>query len=481
MTLRASEPSSKIRAKACMDVLKDGLKEQNLNPKALVTKLSDGDMEFNETRLAAARYCMDVLKDGLKEHDLKPSDLASTYGVTINEFKGWMADGTLPFDVFLDICKKQKIKVSEVFQKATDAMRTDKRKDELKSVPAPKTPDVDVLRHWFDGDMPFVWFLEISGVSKIKANDVFEKAKALLKAEASGDGSGAGTGDGASTEAPFDKTYVKEDDGHAPKAGVDPWTDEAEARFPEGDGAEVGSGVDDTDAGSDNQGNVTSRGDTGVSGDGDSGKTGNAAQEHGTSSDDLLGEWDDEAPSGPVTSSESDPPSGQDGRHGASDASSPGSGGSGGTGSGVRSAFTGVGDQSDGGAAPEAVEKEVAPGVTEVDMSTPIAVPYKINLTGKDSGMKDVDVVMLNWPTLRKKAIDLHDPLDGEEREAVEARWPAPVKVSNEIVGLKFPKDGGFDSFVSEGYMRELQEAIDREGLVVTLQQSNFKPLERGI
>ena len=127
------------------------------------------------------------------------------------------------------------------------------------------------------------------------------------------------------------------------------------------------------------------------------------------------------------------------------------------------------------------VEREVAPGVTEVDMSTPIAVPYKIKLTGKDSGMKDVDVVMLNWPTLKKKALDLRDDLTEESRREIEENYPAPVKVSNEIVGLKFNDADGYDSFVADGYMRELQDVIDREGLVITLQQSNFKPLERGV
>ena len=55
------------------------------------------------------------------------------------------------------------------------------------------------------------------------------------------------------------------------------------------------------------------------------------------------------------------------------------------------------------------------------------------------------------------------------------------MKVSNEIVGLKFNDANGYDSFVADGYMRELQDVIDHEGLVITLQQSNFKPLERGV
>lgn len=95
--------------------------------------------------------------------------------------------------------------------------------------------------------------------------------------------------------------------------------------------------------------------------------------------------------------------------------------------------------------------------------------------------MKDVDVVMLNWPTLKKKALDLRDDLTEESRREIEENYPAPVKVSNEIVGLKFNDADGYDSFVADGYMRELQDVIDREGLVITLQQSNFKPLERGV
>ena len=43
MTLRATEQSSRTRAKACMDVIKNGLKEEHLNPKAMVNGLEDAE------------------------------------------------------------------------------------------------------------------------------------------------------------------------------------------------------------------------------------------------------------------------------------------------------------------------------------------------------------------------------------------------------------------------------------------------------
>lgn len=446
MTLRATEPSSKNRAKACMDVIKNGLKEEHLNPKAIVNGLEDGSIKLVAPRLITARYCMDVLRDGLKEHHLKPSDLANDYNVSNTEFKTWLSNCTLPFDVFLDICRKQHVKVDELFHEASNRIKADQKNNTLQTAPEVSIPDVTTVKEWFEGDMPFIWFMEISAHAKIKAPDVFAKAKELMKQQHE---ESAGS-DSDAVEPPFDKTYIKEVNGQDPKVGVDPWTPEVEAKFPPADGSV--KQPDDLNA---------------VSEGTESDSISKSGIINHKNVDTTLESWDDSPAVDTHTSSvgKSRSPKKQD----ASDKDDTTSGGA--------SASSGVAG-SDGDVK---VEREVAPGVTEVDMSTPIAVPYKIKLTGKDSGMKDVDVVMINWPTLKKKALDLHDDLTEESRREIEENYPAPVKVSNEIVGLKFNNSDGYDSFVSDGYMRELQDVIDREGLVITLQQSNYKPIPRGV
>lgn len=444
MTLRATEQSSRTRAKACMDVIKNGLKEEHLNPKAMVNGLEDGSLKLVAPRLITARYCMDVLRDGLKEHHLKPSDLANDYDVSNTEFKAWLSDCTLPFDVFLDICKKQHVKVDDLFHEASNRIKADQSNETLQDAPEVSIPDVTTIKEWFEGDMPFIWFMEISAHAKIKAPNVFAKAKELMKRQREeSTGSNSGT-----VEPPFDKTYIKEVNDQGPKVGVDPWTPEVEAKFPPAD--EPADQPDDL---------ATTHGKTGAATPSES-----VSVDHGDV-DGALEAWDDSSSvkTHMVPIERSHSPKKQD------------------SSGGVRSTSNGATGSAGDGEAGVKVEREVAPGVTEVDMSTPIAVPYKIKLTGKDSGMKDVDVVMLNWPTLKKKALDLRDDLTEESRREIEENYPAPVKVSNEIVGLKFNDADGYDSFVADGYMRELQDVIDREGLVITLQQSNFKPLERGV
>lgn len=149
----------------------------------------------------------------------------------------------------------------------------------------------------------------------------------------------------------------------------------------------------------------------------------------------------------------------------------------------------------------QASTAESAPGVPLIDDSTPQAKPFDFKLADEDSGMTAADMVIMHWADLRDEALANHtrpyldengdeveQHLTGAALERRRANYPKPSKDPDDpqVVVITYPIDGTGDEaiknaktkflkWVNDGYLRELQEVIDKRKMNVTLRQASYK------
>lgn len=500
MTLRVTDSKIIKRAFMCMNVIKGHLKESHLSPKVIVNGLQDGTFSIGGNVLKSVGACMDVVKSKTKENGIPLAEMLKLYGVDAGTFKSWFVYGTLPYDVFIDLCARTHTKVDDVFDEAKDLVRSGKARE----IPTPAIPSVEEYIAWFNGDMPFVWFLKSAIFAHIKAGDVFKEAKGMMRSGHAAPVASHPTGPTNATtpdmvqsttvepqpvEPPFDRTYVKDGnhadaaqatDGTAPTVGdgesdtnhegptqhvepkspvgVDPWAE----TFGSGSDAVNHDGQAQSHDTQQGQSSAEQQGSsglpeefTGLSGweDDEGGDAEHPFRVSGTTGTQMTANHD--APLPPASSDNG----------GVTVDDTPES-------NGAKASSQSVG-QLDG--VIPGVEREIAPGVTESDLNSSLTdPPYEFNLAGAQAGVDEASQVMVNWPYLRSAALDAHDGIDKHSREDIERIYPAPKKVNKYVIGLKFNSVDDMNTFVDDGYMHDLQEVIDRQKLNVTLQQANF-------
>lgn len=149
----------------------------------------------------------------------------------------------------------------------------------------------------------------------------------------------------------------------------------------------------------------------------------------------------------------------------------------------------------------QASTAESAPGVPLIDDSTPQAKPFDFKLAEEDSGMTAADMVIMHWADLRDEALanhtrpyldengdEIEQHLSGAILERKRASYPKPSKDPDDpqVVVITYPVEGTGDEaikntkekflkWVNDGYLRELQEVIDKRKMNVTLRPASYK------
>ena len=100
----------------------------------------------------------------------------------------------------------------------------------------------------------------------------------------------------------------------------------------------------------------------------------------------------------------------------------------------------------------------------------PDDLPFPLlGATAADVGLKNADALILEWPDVKREAIDLRTDLSDDQKESKLKKYPKPSKLSNDKVELIFPSYKAAQGFVNGGYLNNVNEIAGRRHYGVTI------------